>query len=111
MALFSSSSNEKMVDRGNVFGDDASKILDDLSSLRDRMAKLSRAKSSDLTGKVADFGNVLADRAGDLKGGASQYAKTVDRHVRRQPYPYLLGAMAAGAIAGMIVPILMRGKR
>ena len=116
--LFSSSTRDKLADRvadraGDV-GDSTSKIMDDLASLRDRVAKLGKAKASDLSDQVSDvvgnLGGKAQDQASALADNASDYLQAVDGSLRRRPYPFVIGAVAVGLIIGLTLPNLLRGE-
>jgi len=96
----------KRRDDFKVLRDEATKIVDDLSHLRKVMAEVGHEKSAEFKENVDDFlekelGS-LKQRLGELSDKIGEHAKTADRHVHDNPYPYILGSLGLGYLLGKI---------
>lgn len=87
--------------------DEASKVIDDLSQLGKVLGQIGEEKSKDAKEDLdAFFQTEIANikkRLEGLSGKIGESAQTADKHVRANPYLYILGALGIGYILGKLL--------
>lgn len=85
---------------------DASQVLNNLTDLSRRLAEVGRERSGDLARGVSEHFEEdierLREKVDVMSRDLQKLGKSVDTHVRTNPYFYVLGALGAGAILGKI---------
>lgn len=85
---------------------DASQVLDNLTDLSRRLAEAGRERTCELAKDVSEHLEEdlekLRQKLDVLNKELQTLGKSVDSHVRSNPYLYVMGALGAGAILGKI---------
>lgn len=85
---------------------DASQVLDNLTDLSRRLAEAGRERTGEIAKDVSEHLEEdlarLRQKLDVLNKDLQKLGKSVDSHVRSNPYLYVMGALGAGAILGKI---------
>lgn len=96
-----------------VLREEANKIVDDLSHLSKAIADAGQEKAGEMKEDVEEFFNTeltsMKQRLGELGDKIGQQAKSADRHVHANPYPYILGSLGLGFLLGKVVAPRSKG--
>lgn len=91
----------------NLLRDEASKVMDDLSHLGKVLAEVgeeaNREVKEDTNAMMVRQISTLKERISELNQKVMENAKSVDRHVRSNPYPYILSSLGVGFIVAKIM--------
>lgn len=85
---------------------DASQVVENLADLSKRLASVGKSKTEEMSKELAvrfeDDVEKLKKQVEVLNRDASKLAKRLGGHVRKNPYLYVVGALAMGALVGKL---------
>lgn len=92
----------------NLLRNEASKVMDDLSNLGKVLAEVGEETSQDVKEDVKAVLerqiSSLKDRITELNHKVAENARVVDRHVRANPYLYIISSMGVGFLMAKLIP-------
>lgn len=102
-----SAKSEPTKERVQTLQADAAKMLEDLSSLSNRLKEVGKAKAEDLGNEAVSQLNeqlkVLQEKMGSLSKDSEQLLSQIDKSVKANPYLYIAGALGLGIILGKVL--------
>ncbi len=97
----------KQQDNLKVLREEASKVIDDLSHLGKVLAEVGEDRSTEAKEKTEAYLSReferLHERLNTLGERIAESTRAADRHIRANPYLYIMGSMGLGFLMGKIL--------
>ncbi len=97
----------KHKDNLKVLKDEASKVMDDLSNLGKVLSEVGEEKTAEVREKADSYLTQeferLHERINALSEKIAESTKVADKHVRANPYLYILGSLGLGFLLGKVM--------